>query len=83
MSFIVYTKTGCPWCTDVTSFLHENNIPFEERNVFENPEYFTEMQQKSGQTKAPTFEIDGQVYGDSDVDELKKVLTEKGLYKEE
>jgi len=79
MSLVVYIKTGCPWCTDVTDFLHTNNIPFEERNVFEHPEYFTEMQQKSGQTKAPTFEIDGEVYGDSDVDEIKRVLTEKGV----
>jgi len=78
MSLIIYTKTGCPWCIAVTDYLEEEGITFEERNVIENPEYFTEMEQKSGQTKAPTIELNGVVYGDSDVDELKRLLSEAG-----
>jgi len=78
MSLIIYTKTGCPWCIAVTDFLVKEGITFEERNVTEHPEYFTEMEQKSGQTKAPTIELNGVVYGDSDVDELMRLLTEAG-----
>lgn len=79
MKIIVYIKTGCPWCVGVTEFLDEKGIEYEKRNVTENPDLFEEMQMKSGQTKAPTLEIDGVIYGDSDVEELKRVLFEKGV----
>lgn len=79
MSLIVYTKTGCPWCIAVIDFLKTTTVAYEERNVSDSPAFFEEMQQKSGQTKAPTIEIDGEVFGDSDVDQLKTLLTERGL----
>lgn len=79
MSLIIYTKTGCPWCIAVTDFLNTAAIHYEERNVTENPIFFEEMQQKSGQTKAPTIEIDGDIFGDSDVEQLKQILHERGI----
>lgn len=79
MSLIIYTKTGCPWCIAVTDFLKTTTVEYEERNVTENPGFFEEMQQKSGQTKAPTIELDGEVFGDSDVDQLRVLLTERSL----
>lgn len=79
MKIIVYIKTGCPWCIAVTDFLDEKGIAYEKQNVTEDQALFEEMQMKSGQMKAPTLEIDGVIYGDSDVDELKRILLEKGV----
>lgn len=79
MSFIVYTKTGCPWCIAVTDFLKTTSLAYEERNVTEHPAFFAELQEKSGQSKAPTFDFDGTIYPDSDVDALKQLLVERGL----
>lgn len=81
MNIIVYTKTGCPWCIGVLEFLKENNVDFEERNVFENDDYMKEMEEKSGQTKAPTLDIDGQIFADSDKEEVEQILREKGIVK--
>ncbi len=78
MKIIAYFKTGCPWCEDAKGFLIDNNIPYEERNVTQNKGYYEEMQRKSGQTKAPTFDIDGEILADSDKDALGKYLKEKG-----
>ncbi|MCB9806263.1 glutaredoxin family protein [Candidatus Nomurabacteria bacterium] len=79
MNIIVYTKTGCPWCIGVTDFLNEKGIEFEERNVTENEDYRKEMEEKSGQTKAPTLDIEGEIIADSDKDEVERVLTAKGV----
>ena len=79
MNIIVYTKTGCPWCIAVTEFLNAKEISFEEKEVRENPDFMREMEELSGQTKAPTIVIDGKVYPDSDIDELKKALEERGI----
>ncbi len=74
MKIIIYTKTGCPWCLEVLDYLKNQNLSFEERNMTENPEFTEECQKKSGQTKAPTFDIDGKILADSDVDQLKNFL---------
>lgn len=76
---IVYTKTGCPWCIDLTNFLNENGVDYEERNVTENEEYFVEMQAKSGQTKAPTVDIEGEIIADTDKETLEPILVSKGI----
>ena len=79
MNIIVYTKTGCPWCIGVTTMLAENNISFEERNVTDNQDYMDEMIKISDQSKAPTLIIDGEVIADSDKDEVRKKLENKGI----
>ena len=79
MNLTVYTKTKCPWCIEVVEFLNENNIQFEEKNVRENPDLMKELEELSGQTYAPTLGVDGKIYPDSDIDELKKVLKEKEI----
>jgi glutaredoxin len=71
---IVYTKTGCPWCVEVTDFLNEKGVDFEEKNVTENENYFIEMQAKSGQTKAPVVDIDGKIIADTDKEEIEREL---------
>lgn len=75
MNIIVYTKTGCPWCIGLTDFLKEKGIEFEERNVTDNEVYFTEMQAKSGQTKAPVVDIDGKIIADTDKEEIERELS--------
>jgi len=81
MKIIVYTKTNCGWCAEVLDLLLEYNIPFEERNVSENREFMMEMVEKSGQTFAPTFDIDGEVLADVGADEVEAYLKEKGVIK--
>lgn len=79
MRIILYTKTGCGWCDEVRDLLNEKNIKFEERNVFEKPEYFEELIQKSKQTLTPTLDIDGKIIADTDVGEVADYLRGEGL----
>jgi glutaredoxin-like protein NrdH len=41
---IVYTSTNCVYCKQLKSYLTEQNVSFEERNVDENEAYFEELQ---------------------------------------
>ena len=74
MKIILYTKNGCPWCRGVLDLFKEENIYFEEREVTGNKEYFDEMVKKSGQTKAPTLDIDGFILADSDREQVVEYL---------
>ena len=81
MNIIVYVKTGCPWCIGVTDFLREKGVAFKERNVTDSSEFFKEMMDKSGQSKAPTLDIEGEILADSDKDQVEAFLKAKGVLK--
>lgn len=76
---IVYTKTGCPWCRDVLDFLRGEEVVFEEREVRGNKTWFDEMIAKSGQTKAPTLDLLGEILADTDRDAVAVWLKAKGM----
>ncbi len=80
---LVYVKTGCPWCSGVTSFLRQKGVAFQELNVTESQELFDEMVAKSGQSKAPTLDIDGDIIADTDKDQVALVLKDKGILPED
>ena len=60
-------------------FLNERGVEYEEREVRNNPKFMDEMIKKSGQSKAPTLDIDGHILADSDKEQVEKYLKEKGL----
>ncbi len=76
----VFIKPGCPWCVDAVNFLRNEGYAFEEIDVIADPVAFHEMEQLSGQTKAPTLVTEEkQVLPDFDVDELKAFFNEHGI----
>lgn len=79
MSLIVYTKTGCGWTSRVTDYLKMRGIPFEERDILKNPAYRKEVEDKSGQNKSPTLDIDGVIIPDAGVEEVAAALAKAGL----
>lgn len=78
MRIIVYRKSGCPWAAAVMAFLNELSIPFEVRNVSVNEQYAREAQEKSGQLKSPTLDIDGAILADASVEDVAHYLEGKG-----
>ena len=79
MHIILYTKTGCDWCDEVMDLLEEKKVEFEEKNVYEKPEYFEELVLKSKQTMTPTLDIDGEIIADTDAEGVTGYLQRKGL----
>jgi glutaredoxin 3 len=78
MNIILYTKNGCPWCRGVLDLFKEKNVTFEEREVMGNKTYFDELVKKSGQTKTPTMDLDGEITADSDKEAIAVILKAKG-----
>ncbi|TAK57516.1 glutaredoxin family protein [Patescibacteria group bacterium] len=79
MNIILYTKKGCPWCDGVRALLDEKKVSYEEREVTSSKKFFDEMIAKSGQSKAPTLDIDGEILADSDKDQVAEYLKSKGV----
>lgn len=79
MSIIVYTKTGCLWSIRAMEYLRRNGISFEERDFIKNPAYRKEVEEKSGQSKSPTLDIDGIIVPNAGVEEVIAALANRRI----
>ena len=75
----VYIKKACPWCVELQEFLDQKGVKYELIDVLQNIEKFQEMIAISGQPKAPTVVINGEVFADTDKETIEKVLIEKKI----
>ncbi len=58
-SVTVYTTTRCPYCVMLKNFLVQQNIPFKEVNVEENPEMMHQLVRTTGQMGVPQSQVNG------------------------
>jgi glutaredoxin 3 len=66
----LFVKPGCPWCDDAIDWLDARKIRYETLDVISDPAARREMLDLTGQTKAPSIEVDGEVLADFGADEL-------------
>ena len=78
---IAWLKPSCGWSNGVRAVLRKYDLPFEDRDVINNPAHYEEMVTRSRQTLQPTLEIDGQVLADVSGEEVETWLIEKGYVK--
>ena len=76
---ILYTKTGCPWCVEAIAFLDANGVGYRLKEVTGDPAAFAELEKKSGQTKTPTLDWNGQILADFGTDELVPFLRNQNV----
>ncbi|NDB77270.1 MAG: glutaredoxin [Verrucomicrobia bacterium] len=76
---IAYLKPSCGWSMGVRAVMKKYDLPFEDRDIINRPDQFEEMVHKTGQTKQPTLEINGQMLPDVSGDEVEAYLLANGL----
>lgn len=67
----LFVKSSCPWCSEATEWLDAHGIAYETLNVSRSAEARAEMYELTGQTKAPSIDIDKHILADFGVDELE------------
>ncbi len=60
---IVYASNTCTYCKQLKTYLQQQNITFEERNIDENPAYGEELQRMGVMSVPVTVIGDKQVLG--------------------
>ena len=78
-NIIAYLKPTCGWSQGVRAILRKYDLPYEDRDIINDPLQRQEMIEKSGQMLSPCVEIDGQMLADVSGDEVEAYLVEKGL----
>ncbi|MEM6912027.1 MAG: glutaredoxin [Verrucomicrobiota bacterium] len=73
-----YLKTYCGWSEGVRAIFRKYELPFEEKDIIQNPAFRWEMEQKSGQPLSPCVLVDGQMLADVSGDEVESWMIENG-----
>ena len=75
----LFIKPYCGWCHEAMEWLDRRGIKYEVLDVTSDAAARKEMLQLSGQTLAPTIDVDGEILADFGADELEEFWRELGL----
>lgn len=76
---IAYLKPTCGWSNGVRAILRKYDLPFEDRDIINDPLQRQEMIMKSGQMLSPCVEIDGRMLPDISGEEVEAFMLAQGL----
>jgi monothiol glutaredoxin len=68
---IAYLKPSCGWSQGVRAVLRKYDLPFEDRDIINDPLQRQEMIEKSGQMLSPCVEVDGKMLADISGEEVE------------
>ena len=68
---VAYLKPTCGWSQGVRAVLRKYDLPFEDRDIINDPLQRQEMIEKSGQMMSPCVEINGQMLPDISGEEVE------------
>jgi monothiol glutaredoxin len=74
-----YLKPTCGWSQGVRAILRKHNLPYEDRDIINNPSLYAEMVEKSGQSLSPSVEVNGHMLADVSGDEVEAYLLKAGV----
>ncbi|MBI4660509.1 MAG: glutaredoxin [Verrucomicrobia bacterium] len=76
---IAYLKPTCGWSQGVRAVLRKYDLPYEDRDIINDPAQRQEMIEKSGQMLSPCVEVDGRMLADVSGEEVEAYLLANSL----
>lgn len=71
---VAYLKPSCGWSQGVRAVLRKYDLPFEDRDIINDPNQRQEMIEKSGQMLSPCVEVNGRMLTDVSGEEVEAFL---------
>jgi monothiol glutaredoxin len=79
---VAYLKPTCGWSQGVRAVMRKYDLPYEDRDIINDPRQREEMIQKSGQMLSPCVEINGQMLPDISGEEVEAPEQARGTQRE-
>ena len=76
---IAYLKPSCGWSQGVRAILRKYDLPYEDRDIINDPAQRQEMIEKSGQMLSPCVEVNGKMLADVSGEEVEAYLLANNL----
>lgn len=71
---IAYLKPWCGWSQGVRAVMKKYDLPFEDRDIINDPAQRQEMIEKSGQMLSPCVEVNGHMLADISGEEVESYM---------
>jgi glutaredoxin len=71
---VAYLKPTCGWSNGVRAVMKKYELPFEDRDIINDPVQRHEMIEKSGQMLSPCVEVNGKMLPDISGEEVEAYL---------
>jgi glutaredoxin len=71
---IAYLKPSCGWSNGVRAIMRKYNLPFEDRDIINDPAQRQEMIERSGQLLSPCVDVNGHMLADISGEEVEAYL---------
>ena len=71
---VAYLKPTCGWSNGVRAVLRKHDLPYEDRDIINDPAQREEMMRKSGQPLSPCVEVNGHMLADVSGEEVEAYL---------
>ena len=71
---IAYLKPTCGWSQGVRAVLRKYDLPYEDRDIINDPVQRQEMIERSGQMLSPCVEVNGRMLPDISGEEVEAYL---------
>jgi glutaredoxin len=76
---IAYLKPMCGWSQGVRAIMRKYDLPYEDRDIINDPVQRQEMIEKSGQMLSPCVELNGHMLADVSGEEVEAYLLAHGF----
>jgi monothiol glutaredoxin len=76
---IAYLKPSCGWSQGVRAVLRQYDLPYEDRDIINDPAQRQEMIERSGQMLSPCVEVNGHMLADVSGEEVQAYLLANNL----
>ncbi len=76
---VAYLKPSCGWSQGVRAIMRKYDLPFEDRDIINDPVQRQEMIEKSGQMLSPCVEVNGHMLPDISGEEVEAYLLAQNL----
>ncbi len=76
---VAYLKPSCGWSQGVRAIMRKYDLPFEDRDIINDPAQRQEMIEKSGQMLSPCVEVNGRMLPDISGEEVEAYLLSNNL----
>lgn len=71
---VAYLKPQCGWSNGVRAIMRKYDLPYEDRDIINDPVQRQEMIEKSGQMLSPCVEVNGRMLADVSGEEVEAFL---------
>src|ERR1044072_6054248 len=80
---VAYLKPSCGWSQGVRAIMRKYDLPYEDRDIINDPAQRQEMIEKSGQMLSPCVEVNGKMLADISGEEVEAFLLANNLLRPE